>query len=510
MTKINTNSAALLARAYGQKANSRMLSPMERLSSGLRINSASDDAAGLSVSNKMTANIKDYDLSVRNSIDMISLLSTAESALATISGIQTRLMELAVQSANGIYTQQDRDSMEMELYELVAEIDRIAANTKFSDVKLLDGSFNSTGQSSRDLIPVSLGQFSTSTVGRYWATDSFENSNFSTQGPITNISATENRFPGWADFNERVNLGQDGTLGTSIIGGYNAPVDPTPRPFNNDSGVTGNAGTVGTGLDDEAPITNIPTLGTNATTGFAFDPGGGIKLSTGRIVTNNHPFSVVHGPYLISQAAKEISAGDKVHFDWKADGALDAGDIFAYLLDVDTGDTIELIDFTQTAPGATAFATQTTNVTRTGNYKFVFINGSYDATGGYLLGADMYVNNIVIERNRLPASMQHLVSQISVQSVAEAKNASDVLSYSLEQTGFTRATLGATINRYASSIEGATMRGLDMRAARSRVQDADYATETSKLAKQQILAQASMAMLAQANNAKKDILVLIE
>jgi flagellin len=121
----------------------------------------------------------------------------------------------------------------------------------------------------------------------------------------------------------------------------------------------------------------------------------------------------------------------------------------------------------------------------------------------------MYVNNIIIDRNRLPASMQHLVSQISVQSEAEAKNATDVLSYSIEQTGFTRAILGATINRYQSSIEGALVRGADMRKARSRVMDAEYTIETSKLAKQQILAQASMAMLAQANASKDAVLELI-
>ena len=168
MTVINTNSAALLARAYGQKVNNDILKPMERLSSGLRINGASDDAAGLAVVNKMTAAIKDYDLSIRNSIDMVSLLTTAEAALDQMNEMQRRLAELAVQSASGVYTQQDRDSMEMELYELVAEIDRIAVNTKFSDVSLLDGTFNMAGASGRDIIPVSLGEFATSPVGRYW------------------------------------------------------------------------------------------------------------------------------------------------------------------------------------------------------------------------------------------------------------------------------------------------------------------------------------------------------
>jgi len=513
MTVINTNSAALMARAYGEKANQNMLKPIERLSSGLRINSASDDAAGLAVSNKMTANIKDYDMAVRNSVDMISLLATAEAALAQINQIQSRLMELAIQSANGVYTQQDRDSMEMELYGLVAEIDRIALNTKFSETNLLDGSFEVSGSSARDILPVSLSEFSTSTVGRYWATDSFENSNFATQGPVTNISATENRFPGWAVFNERVRLGKGATPGTTSIGGYNAPIDPTPNPHQNITGVNG-SGNPATGLDDEAAITGTGSrateLGTASTTGFAFDATGGIKLFSSNVWTENDPYSVVHGPYLISQEAKEITAGDVVKFDWKSAGTDDAASIYAYLLDVDTGDTIELIDYTQSSANQTTpWATKSTNITRSGNYQFVFISGSYDATGGTKLGAAMYVNNIIIDRNRLPASMQHLVSQISVQSEAEAKNATEVLSYSIEQTGFTRAILGATINRYQSSIEGALVRGADMRKARSRVMDAEYTIETSKLAKQQILAQASMAMLAQANASKDAVLELI-
>ena len=197
-------------------------------------------------------------------------------------------------------------------------------------------------------------------------------------------------------------------------------------------------------------------------------------------------------------------------FDWKSHGTSDAGSVFAYLLEETTGDTILLHDYTQGSAGATAWATKSTTVTTSGNYKFVFINGTYDATGGTVLGADFYVNNIIIERNQLPADQQHLVSQISVKSVLEAQNATNVLQHSLEQTAFTRATLGATINRYKSAVEGAAMRGLDMREARSRVRDAEYYVETTNLAKQQILAEASMAMLAQANDSKQLILALIE
>ena len=220
-----------------------MLTPMQRLSSGLRINSASDDAAGLAVVSKMTAAIKDYDLSIRNSTDTISLLVTAESALSEINTMQRRLSELAVQSANGIYTQQDRDSMEMELYELVAEIDRIAINTKYNDVSLLDGSFTVTGASSRDIIPLSLGEFATTTVGRYWGESGFANNDFSVTGPITSLGDHAYQIPGWEIHNRRVELGEDGARGPATvtardgnpysnkIGNYLTPEDTTPVSY---------------------------------------------------------------------------------------------------------------------------------------------------------------------------------------------------------------------------------------------------------------------------------------
>ena len=211
MTKINTNSAALLARAYGQKANQKMLKPMERLSSGLRINSASDDAAGLAVTNKMTSNIKEYDLSVKNGFDMINLLQTAESALAEISRIQQRLMELAVQSANAVYTQQDRDSMEMELIALVAEIDRIAGNTKFNDVTCSILTYNSAGHTVPEIKYLST---LVNLVPILWEdikADDFENNDFSVQGPIVSISDTESRFPGWAVHKKECSLDKEQT-----------------------------------------------------------------------------------------------------------------------------------------------------------------------------------------------------------------------------------------------------------------------------------------------------------
>ncbi|MDC3235051.1 flagellin [Candidatus Puniceispirillum sp.] len=541
MTVINTNSAALLARAYGQKANQQMLKPMERLSSGLRINSASDDAAGLAVVNKMTAAIKDYDLSIRNSVDTISLLITAESALSQINLMQRRLSELAVQSASGVYTQQDRDSMEMELYELVAEIDRIAINTKYNDVTLLDGSFTVKGASSRDIIPISLGEFATTTVGRYWEESGFANNDFSVSGPTTSLGNHAYQIPGWEIHNRRVELGEDGSRGPATInardgnpysnkiGNHLTPEDATPRPHLNDTAardtfIAGNPGgwfgsipgslappnpgVAGQGTNDSSRPSNYGNLEDAGEKGFEIT-GGALKLSTGNL-TSAFGADIVHGSYVISQAAAYIAAGESVSFDWKATGDQDSFDVYSYLLNVDTGDTIELLNETQVVKAATDWVNKKTQVNVTGNYKFVFVNGTYDATGGLALGASMYIDNVKIDRPRPPADQQHLVSQISVQTVAEAQNATNVLALAMEQTSSVQAQIGAIINRYQGSIEGSAMRGMDMREARSRIRDAEYTVETSKLAKQQILAEASTAMLAQANASKNAVLELIK
>ena len=514
LTVINTNTAALLARAYGVKANQNMLKPMERLSSGLRINSASDDAAGLAVANKMTANIKDYDLSIRNSVDMISLLSTAESALDQITNVQQKLANLAVQSASGTYEQQDRDSMELELYALVAEIDRIAINTKYSDVSLLDGSFSVSASGGSSVLPVSIDTFNTSTVGRTWGEpELFDNGDFGT-GTITGSVGNVDTIDGWKIYKDQIKLGQGATLGATVVNGHNAPIDPTPTPAKGNSG--GPAGF--SAGDDRAPAQGTYNwkIEDGALRVFSGLGLGGVQISDDNSDVRQITAvggDVIHGPYIVSESSKTFSVGDKISFDWRAGGGEDFYSAFAYLLDESNGNTIILLDETQSSGSRgdyTEYETKVNTVTTAGTYKFVFVAGALDDNSGTFAGGSLYVDNIAIDRARLLPAQQHLVSQISVLSVAEAENATDVLSYSMEQTSKKRAELGALINRYSSAIDGYSMMGLNMRQARSRIKDTEYTVETSKLAKQQILAQASMAMLAQANTSKNAVIELIK
>ena len=164
MTVINTNVGALMARTYATKANDKMQTSMERLSSGMRINSAADDAAGLAVANKMSSQLSGIKMAIRNSQDGISLVQTAESGMGEITNMILRMRELAVQMENGIYTSKDRDNAQLEVNALLAEVDKIANNTRFNDVKVLDGTYDKTiraGNTNAETIRISVGSLKT-------------------------------------------------------------------------------------------------------------------------------------------------------------------------------------------------------------------------------------------------------------------------------------------------------------------------------------------------------------
>lgn len=140
---INTNIASLNAQSNLNSTTKGLNNALKRLSTGLRINSAKDDAAGLGISNGMTAQIRGMNQAVRNANDAISLSQTAEGALQESNSILQRMRELAVQSSNGTYTTSDRDSLQAEFSQLQAELDRIAGATEFNGTNLLSGGFSS-------------------------------------------------------------------------------------------------------------------------------------------------------------------------------------------------------------------------------------------------------------------------------------------------------------------------------------------------------------------------------
>jgi len=168
MTVINTNVGALTARTYALKAGDSMNKAMERLSSGLRINSAADDAAGLAVANKMESQLRGMNVAIRNSQDGISLVQTAEAGMSEISNMVIRMRELSVQMNNGIYTSTDRANAQLEITALLAEVDKISANTAFNDVKVLDGTYSAdirAGNTNAEVINVTVERMNTDSLG---------------------------------------------------------------------------------------------------------------------------------------------------------------------------------------------------------------------------------------------------------------------------------------------------------------------------------------------------------
>lgn len=145
MTVINTNSSALRAQNAGVQANRMLGTAMERLSSGKRINSAKDDAAGLAISSSMTSQIRGMNQGIRNANDGISMAQTAEGALEEVTNMMQRIRELAVQATSGTYRDEDRTNIQAEVSELTAQITDILANTQFNRVNLFDGSAGASG-----------------------------------------------------------------------------------------------------------------------------------------------------------------------------------------------------------------------------------------------------------------------------------------------------------------------------------------------------------------------------
>jgi len=162
MTVINTNTASLVARDAIQRNDRAMSQAMERLSTGSRINSAKDDAAGLAISERMGAQVSGLNMAVRNANDAISLLQTVDGAAQEISSMLNRMYELAVQAASGTYTSTDRTALDLEFGELMKEIQEIAERTEWNGTSIMDDTYD--GTNAADVLKVQLGAESNQTM----------------------------------------------------------------------------------------------------------------------------------------------------------------------------------------------------------------------------------------------------------------------------------------------------------------------------------------------------------
>ena len=404
MTVINTNVGALHARHYAAKADLFVNKALERLSSGKRINSAADDAAGLAVASKMTSQMLGMRAAIRNTQDGISLVQTAESSMNEINNMILRMRELGVQMANGVYTSKDRDNAQMEVNALLQEIDLIASTSKFNGVNLLDGTYNKeirAGNTNQEIINVFINNMATSATAKM------------------GFFATEKAVDGGSDTaaNQEVAAkeGTEVSIDTSVFSTAFKDV------FAND------------GLGTFSLTTTGSTGGDNSL--FNIDP------KTGKITSK---------------------------------AALDAG------APTDTNGN-----------GSTAG------------------NGVYDIQVTYTPrnGAAAHVEVIHLT---VSAMADRTVANVDLTTEADAKRSIEVLDKALGEMNAHQANLGALQNRMQYTINNLTQAAMNIEMARGRITDADFATETTVLAKHQILAQAATSMLAQANQSKQSVLTLLQ
>jgi flagellin-like hook-associated protein FlgL len=495
MLSVNSNIGASAGMLAMRNAIAIKDTAVERLSSGFRINSAADDAAGKAVVGKLTKDIQGVNVAIRNASDMHGALSVIDNSYSTLDQMLNRMRELAIQSSSGTYSDQDREKMDLERASLLLEVNNIAESTKFNGRKLLDGTFRDiiaqVGANANESIDVDIEKIEGVRLGRYEDL-AFSNNDFSQTTPVS-TSGTTVSIPGWTIELSQIALGPDDTAGsggvTRSIGGFATPTDPTPNPAN--------GGSVSAG-DDYAPSSA-------GTMSYEFADGSMRLVSSG--MTSNAGGDVIHGPYITSDDDVALSVGDKVSFNWKAANGADAFDVYAYLLNTADGSAIELLD--ETANGSTNWAASETTVTTAGDYKFVFISGTFDYTFGRALGASLYIDDIAVD-SASGSGPEVVVEYINVLDQSSATTAIDILDVAKEQVATYRAYVGALQNRLTSVITNLTSRSLNQTITKGRIEDADFALESTKLVKQEILSKAASEVVATANKSKEAILSLLQ
>ena len=265
MSKINTNMAGVTTLYHMQNKEEAMNKSLERIASGLRLNHAVDDAAGASIVNRMTSQIKGIEAAIRNAGDAISLTQTAEGALAEVTQILHRMRELSVQAANGVYTGQDRIAINNEIGQLQIELQRIAESSTFNNVKMLNGDFVNTtfqvGFQPNDTAILSIEDVKPTGLGEYVVrTDTTINA-AATLLPATNPVAANSKSDLTNRFQESENItiyGNVGTVSVDINGG--ATAKEAAAAINAVQGTTGVYATAQTRMNisfaDQASATN--------------------------------------------------------------------------------------------------------------------------------------------------------------------------------------------------------------------------------------------------------------
>ncbi|MCR3695539.1 MULTISPECIES: flagellin [Citrobacter] len=485
---INTNSLSLLTQNNLNKSQSTLSSAIERLSSGLRINSAKDDAAGQAIANRFTSNIKGLTQASRNANDGISIAQTTEGALNEINNNLQRVRELSVQASNGSNSDSDLDSIQAEITQRLAEIDRVSGQTQFNGVKVLaqDNTLKiQVGANDNESISINLKEITSGTLGL---------NGFRVTG---DKAATSDQLI--KDFG--ASGSKDYKLGTTA---YNVNVA---------------TGEVTTAADDKAVF---------------------IGASSGTLIADdkNTAIDKVASAKDVAVVAKDVKQGNSFNWmgtTWKAAGDTDSNGNGSFKASIDGKEITLTVDGSTDATGKDATLTVaggalyeegaagskklTTHGTNTAAKESDLVQQKASLTGGELkVGAATYKVDSAGNVSNAAGTAQIFVQNagtanaklVEQDKASEAtRNQLDVLDKAIAQVDTLRGDLGAVQNRFDSTITNLGNTVNNLTSARSRIEDADYATEVSNMSKAQILQQAGTSVLAQANQVPQNVLSLL-
>jgi flagellin len=493
---VNTNISSLNAQRNLESSQSTAATSLERLSSGLRINSAKDDAAGLAISNRFTAQINGLNQAARNAADGISLAQTAEGALQEVTSNLQRIRELAVQSANATNSGSDRSALQLEASQLLAEIDRVATTSNFNGVSLLNGSFTSqafqVGANAGETVSVSsITSARTTDLGTFQGV-SLSNQSVGTADDTATAAAIT--FTYSDSSTEVVSLGSVATDAKAIADAFNS----SSRGFVATADANALAGNASTTTTDDGGDGAADTFTLN---GASFT----VTNAAGVAATNRTNFVDAVNAISAQTGVTAVNTGSDV--DLTAADGRNITLAFAAGTNSVLGTNSVVTDY------GIAAASVGTNAS---TYDLTFVQPAANATGatvssfiGSGTGAATGTGSGTLTSQTVTQTGSAL-SAVDLSTVAGATNALATIDASLTTVNTSRADLGAYQNRFESVIASTQVASENATASRSRIQDADFASETANLTKSQILTQAGISVLAQANAQPQQVLALLQ
>jgi len=484
---INTNIASLNAQRNLTTSQASLNTSLQRLSSGLRINSAKDDAAGLAISQRLTSQIGGLNQATRNANDGISLAQTAEGDLAQIGNNLQRIRDLAVQSANASNSSSDRAALNNEATQLIAEIDRVASASNFNGVKLLDGTFsaqafqvgaNGTANDSITISSVASARSSSLGVGSSssYATNLAQGSAVTTNA-LAAGDLTMNGYQVGASASDGVSFALGTASGIAKAAAINAVSSQT----------------------NVSAVVSATTLAGIAATSFS-------ATTTGDVLINGVDLGVIQAGTAATDQGANVAAAINAKTSQTGVTATVANSTGVVSLSAADGRNITvtttLLGSNKTGLNSNAAATNSTTSKLT--------LSSTSSSGITLAGTTgSAATGQTVAATTATATAGAGVSSLNLGTAAGATAALATLDSALANINSSRASLGAYQNRFSSAVVSLQTTAENFTASRSRIQDADFAQETANMTRAQVLQQAGTAILAQANSAPQGVLALL-